>query len=167
MEPRPSTLHPKPAVTKRFVASVVREDPVPAHPVDSPGTIGDFWRDVIARQPDYEPDKESLVIILLTARLHPFAWHRVSLGTVNETTAHPREILRPIIIGAAHGFVLVHNHPGGVASPSEADRSLTQRVRDAAQLMQVRFVDHVIVVDPDRRVPGREPHFSFREAGVV
>ena len=167
MELRPSTLRPKPAVTKRFVASVVREDPVPAHALDAPAAVGDFWRNVISKQPDYEPDKESLVVILLTSRLQPFAWNRVSLGTVNEAVAHPREILRPAIIGAAHGFILAHNHPSGDPSPSQADRSLTTRVRDAAELMQIRLVDHVVFTEPGRAIPGREAHFSFRESGMI
>ena len=140
---------------------------MPATPLDAPDAALAFWREVIARQPDHEPDKESLSVILLTIRLRPFAWHRVSVGTLGETTAHPREILRPVIIGAAGGFLLVHNHPGGDPSPSKADRELTGRIRKAAELLQLRFVDHVIVTDADRLVPGCAPCFSFREAGLA
>ena len=167
MEPRPPTLRPKTSVTKRFVTSVVREDPLPAGPLDTPEAVATFWREVVAAQPDHEPDKESLVVVLLTARLHPFAWHRVSLGTVNETVAHPREILRPAIVAAAHGFILVHNHPSGDPAPSRADRELTARVRDASALLQLRLVDHVVVTEPERAIPGREPWFSFRQAGIL
>lgn len=91
---------PKPAVTRRLITCVVREDPLPVAAFDHPQSIRDFWLAVVAAQPDHEPDKESLVVILVTARLRPFAWHRVSLGTVNATSAHPREILRPVITGA-------------------------------------------------------------------
>ena len=166
---RPRTsLRPKTAVTKRFVASVVRDDTVPSTPLDDPDKILGFWREVIARQTDYEPDKETLAVILLTARLRPFAWHRVSVGTLNETTAHPREILRPVLIGAAHSFALVHNHPSGNPSPSMADSALTKRIDDAATLMQVRLVDHVIVTDPTQQAgDGSEPWFSFKESGLI
>jgi len=167
MSERPASLRPKSSVTRRFVASVVREDPVPATPLDAPDAALAFWREVIARQPDHEPDKESLSVILLTIRLRPFAWHRVSVGTLGETTAHPREILRPVIIGAAGGFLLVHNHPSGDPRPSKADRELTGRIRKAAELLQLRFVDHVIVTDAHRLVPGCAPCFSFQEAGLV
>ena len=162
---RPENLRPKSALTRRFVASVVREDPVPSSPLDAPDAVLAFWREVIARQPDHEPDKESLAVILLTVRLRPFAWHRVSVGTLGETTAHPREVLRPVLIGAAGGFLLVHNHPSGETTPSKSDRELTERMTKAAELLQIRFIDHVIVTDAERMVPGCPPCFSFREAG--
>jgi len=167
MRERPANLRPKSAVTRRFVASVVREDAIPTGPLDAPEQALAFWREVIARQPDHEPDKESLAVILLTARLRPFAWHRVSVGTIQETTAHPREILRPAIIGAAHGFLLVHNHPSGDPTPSRADRDLTQRTAKAAELLQLSLVDHVIVIDAHLLAAGCEPCFSFREAGFL
>jgi hypothetical protein len=66
---------------------VVCEDPVPTGPLDALDEALRFWREVIARQPDHEPDKESLAVILLTARLRPFAWHRVSVGSIQETVA--------------------------------------------------------------------------------
>ena len=131
---------------------------------DTPEKLRDFWRTIIAEQPDYEPDKESVVVVLLNTRLRPYAWNRVSLGTVNESTAHPREILRPVICGGAYGFVLMHNHPSGDPSPSRSDESTTRRVVEAANIMQVRFVDHVIVGEP---LPGRADYYSFREAGLI
>jgi len=107
---------------------------------------------------------ESLRVLLLDTRLRHAGWIEISKGSVNETVAHPRDILRPVIVRAAYGFVLVHNHPSGDPSPSSADRELTRRVRDAAALMQLRFVDHLIV---GRHAPGRHPWFSFREAGEL
>jgi DNA repair protein RadC len=107
---------------------------------------------------------ESLRVLLLDTRLRHAGWHEVSRGTVNETVAHPREILRPVLLRAAYGFVLVHNHPSGDPSPSHADRELTRRVRDAAALMQIRFLDHLIIGKP---APSRPPWFSFREAGEL
>lgn len=168
MPQRPFNLRPKPAVTRRFIASVVREDTVPTTPLDAPAEMLGFWRGVIAGQPDHEPDKEALAVILLTSRLIPFAWHRVSVGTLDETTAHPREILRPVIIGAAYGFAMVHNHPSGDPTPSPADVELTRSIQQAADLMRLRFVDHVIVTDADRATGRtREPFFSFKEAALI
>ena len=59
--------------------------------------------------------------------------------------AAPREIFRPAIIHSAFAFVLVHNHPSGAIKPSEADLQLTKRVAAAAQILQINFLDHVIV----------------------
>ena len=82
----------------------------------------------------------------------------IARGTVNESLARPREIFRPAIIHSAYAFVLVHNHPSGAAKPSEADLRITKRVVAAAQILQINFLDHVIV--------GRG-FFSFQEAGLL
>ena len=152
--------------TARFIpVSVLREDPNPVGILDSPEQTLQYWRQVIAAQPDYEPDKEQLVAILLNTRLRPFAWHRVSTGSLNETIGHPRDILRPVIVGAAWGFLLAHNHPSGEPTPSRADRDLTARLSAAADLLQIRLVDHIITTDPDRE--SNAPYFSFQEAGIL
>ncbi|MGA0846913.1 MAG: JAB domain-containing protein, partial [Luteolibacter sp.] len=57
-----------------------------------------------------------------------------------------------------------HNHPSGEPTPSEADRALTRRIREAADLMQIHLLDHVIV---GRKRPGAPPYFSFKEHGLL
>lgn len=155
------------AVTARIVcANIVSEQSLPynLHSMDTPEKCHDVWQTVVAAAPDHEHEKESLVVFLLDTRLRPYAWHRVSLGTVSETSAHPREILRPVIAGNAYGFVLMHNHPSGDPSPSRADELITRRLVDAAELMQIRLIDHTIIGKP---APGRIPYYSFREAGMI
>ena len=109
-------------------------------------------------------ERESLRAILLDTKHHLIRIEEISLGSLNETTAHPREILRPAIIHAAFAFVLVHNHPSGDPEPSDADRRMTRKIIEAATLLQIRFADHVIIGAP--RV-GRLPYFSFAEAGMM
>ena len=75
-----------------------------------------------------------------------------------------QEILRPVITRGAYGFILIHNHPSGDPSPSRADELITRRIVEAAKLMQVCFLDHVIIGRPS---PGRAAYYSFREAGLV
>lgn len=108
--------------------------------------------------------KESLRVVLVDAKLRLMRVEEVSLGSLNECLAHPRDILRPAISHNAYGFILVHNHPSGDPSPSEADRRLTMRISEAARLMQLTLMDHMIVGAPG---PGRLPYFSFREAGII
>lgn len=105
---------------------------------------------------------EQVMVASLDCRLRPMSTHMISIGSVNESIAHPRDILRPVIARGAHGFVLVHNHPSGDPSPSRADHEVTRRVHNAAELMQLRFVDHVIIGRADS---GRQPWYSFRESG--
>lgn len=108
--------------------------------------------------------KESLRIVMLDAKLRHHRTEEVSLGTLNECLAHPRDIFRPVISHGAYAFILVHNHPSGDPSPSDADRRLTNRLLEGARLMQLNFFDHIIVGVPGE---GRMPYFSFRETGVI
>lgn len=108
--------------------------------------------------------KESLRVILLDTRYHLLRIEEVSLGSVNESIAHPREIFRPAMIAAAYAVIVVHNHPSGDPSPSQADHSLTRRLADAAELLQIKLLDHIIIGAP---AEGRLPYFSFKEAGVL
>lgn len=108
--------------------------------------------------------QEQVVVAVVDTRLRHIGTTVVSIGTVNESNAHPREILRPVITRGAHGFVLIHNHPSGDPSPSRADEVVTRRLVEASSLMQVCFLDHVIIGKPS---PGKSPYFSFREAGLV
>jgi DNA repair protein RadC len=78
--------------------------------------------------------------------------------------AHPREIFRPAISHSAYALVVVHNHPSGDVSPSEADTRLTRRIAEAAKILQIQLLDHVIVGQP---LADRQGYFSFKEAGVI
>ena len=108
--------------------------------------------------------QESLRVVLLDSKLRLLRVEQVSLGSLNECLAHPREILRPAVLHNAFAFVLVHNHPSGDPSPSDADRRVTIRISEAAKMLQVQFFDHVILGSP---AENRAAYFSFREAGVI
>ncbi len=109
-------------------------------------------------------DRERLYVLLVNTR-HQLIWTElVSVGSLNESIAHPREILRPALIHSAYGFVLAHNHPSGDPSPSTADKRLTRRIQEAADLLQLRLVDHIIIGAPEE---GRAPYFSFKENGLL
>lgn len=107
---------------------------------------------------------ERLLVALLDSRLRHIGTVEVSVGTLTETAGHPREVLRPVITRGAYGFVLVHNHPSGDPGPSHSDERFTRRLAEAAELLELRFLDHLIVGRPD---DGRSPYYSFREAGIV
>jgi DNA repair protein RadC len=102
--------------------------------------------------------QEVVRVVLLDAQNRCVTKVDISKGTVNESLAAPREIFRPAIIHSAYAFVLVHNHPSGQTSPSEADLQLTKRVAAAAQILQIHFLDHVIV---------GQSFFSFQEAEIM
>jgi len=107
---------------------------------------------------------ETVRILLLNTKLNLTHDEVIFQGSVNESTAHPREILRPAIVHRAHAFILAHNHPSGDPAPSTADRRFTQRLKEAAQLLMINFADHIIIGAPR---DGAQPYFSFREAGLL
>lgn len=132
--------------------------------LDSPQAVVNFWHTVVAKRPDHEADKECLVSVVVNAKMRPIGYHLIALGSLNECIAHPREILRPAIVMAAYAFILAHNHPSGDPAPSQADHRLTRRIHEAAELLQIRLLDHVIIGD---EAGGRDASYSFREAGVL
>ena len=109
-------------------------------------------------------NRESLRIVLLDTRYHLLRIEEISLGSLNESIAHPREIFRPAIIHSAYAIIVAHNHPSGDPTPSEADHRLTRRLAEAAQLLQIQLCDHVIIGSP---AENRTPYFSFKESGVL
>jgi len=107
---------------------------------------------------------ETLRVILLDTKLRLMRVEAISIGTLSETSAHPREVFRPAILHAAYGIVLVHNHPSGDPTPSDADRRFTTRLNEVGKLLQITLVDHVIIGSAEG---GRAPWFSFRSVGLV
>jgi DNA repair protein RadC len=108
--------------------------------------------------------KESLRVVLLDTRYQLIRVEEISLGSINESIAHPRDVLRPALVSSAYALVIVHNHPSGDASPSQTDHSLTRRLAEAAELLQIKLLDHIIIGAATETAPG---YFSFKEAGVL
>ena len=108
--------------------------------------------------------KESLRVILLDTRYHLIRIEEVSIGSVNESIAHPRDVFRPAVVSSAYAVIVVHNHPSGDPSPSQTDHSLTRRLAEAAELLQIKLLDHIIIGAPSEQGAG---YFSFKEAGVL
>ena len=119
--------------------------------VDTPDLAAAAWWNQVTTSPWFDPEKEHLIVFVLTTRLVLKGWNVVSIGSVNETLFHPREVLRPVLVAAGSAFVLLHNHPSGDPSPSQADQAVTRRLVEAARLMQLQFLDHVIVGSKGRQ----------------
>lgn len=127
---------------------------------DNPYALRNFWSRNVARAPWFDPQKEHVITVIFDTQFRAVAFSLVSVGSLNEALAHPREVLRPVIDHAGHAFAVMHNHPSGVPAPSTADHGMTHRLIESAELLQLRFLDHVIVG------AGRD-YFSFREVGII
>jgi DNA repair protein RadC len=82
---------------------------------------------------------------------------RIRRGTIDGASVHPREVVKAALIHNAAAVILAHNHPSGVAEPSHADELITNRLRDALALIDVRILDHLITSrrrDPELRGKG-------------
>src|SRR6202048_4663982 len=108
--------------------------------------------------------QEVVRVVLLDGQNRCITRVDIARGTVNESLAAPREIFRPAIIHSAFAFVLVHNHPSGDPSPSQADVQLTKGIVAGARILQINFLDHLIV---GQAIAGRPGYFSFQEAGLL
>lgn len=103
--------------------------------------------------------KEHLVGLYLDAQNRLVRQETISIGSLNTTRTHPREILHPAVATLALGFILVHNHPSGCLDPSAEDIEFTQAIRRAGELMGIELYDHIIVA--------RGGYTSLRERGVM
>ena len=108
---------------------------------------------------------EEVHVLLLNTRLSLLRRERIFQGSLTESVAHPREILRKVLLYSAHSFIIVHNHPSGDPAPSSSDRDFTRHLRECAEVMSLKFMDHIIIGHPAMHRP--RPYFSFREAGLI
>jgi len=121
-----------------------------------------LWSSTIAKHDVYDPLKEHLVVFALNTKLDVTDWHLVSIGTANETLCSVINVLRPLIVAGATGFILMHNHPSGSTAPSPADKRVTNELKEAASLLQLKFHDHVIIDSRDH-----QNIYSFRQHGAL
>ncbi len=104
-------------------------------------------------------DREVILAIALDARHNVNATSMVHIGTANESVADTADILRIAIYSSSRNLLIAHNHPSGDPSPSAEDKALTKRLKEAAALLNINLLDHIII--------GNERHFSFADEGQL
>jgi DNA repair protein RadC len=104
-------------------------------------------------------DREHFRVILLDSKNSVIGVETVSIGTVNASLVHPREVLKPALEKSATCMILVHNHPTGNVSPSREDILLTRRFEKCGRILGIEVVDHIIIGD------GR--YTSMKEGGYI
>ena len=98
-----------------------------------------------ARLRDYP--YEVFAVLFLDNRHRVLAYEELFRGTIDGASVHPREVVRHALQHNAAAVILSHNHPSGVAEPSQADQHITERLRSALQLIDVRVLDHIVIGD--------------------
>ncbi len=104
-------------------------------------------------------DKETFIVLHLNSKNKIIKEEIVSIGTINKTVVHPREIFKSAIKENANSIILVHNHPSGDPEPSEEDIFITEKLFEAGELLLIKILDHVII--------GTNKWYSFKESKLI
>ncbi|WP_386697611.1 DNA repair protein RadC [Lonepinella sp. MS14436] len=100
-------------------------------------------------------EREVFLVLFLDNQHRLIKQEDMFLGSVNSASVHPREIIKTALYCNAVALILAHNHPSGLANPSESDKLITKKIKQAAELMDIRVLDHFII--------GKGCYFSFAE----
>lgn len=103
--------------------------------------------------------KEYFIVFYLDVQNQLIQKETISIGTLNASIVHPREVYEPAIRYLAAQIIISHNHPSGVCRPSSDDLELTQKIKKAGEILGIELADHVIVT--------KEMYFSFREKKIL
>jgi len=137
-------------LARRSLAQQLSERPV----FDSPQRVKDYLRLQLGHL-----NHEVFAVLFLDAQNHLIQLEEMFRGTLTQTSVYPREVVKRALDLHASAVILAHNHPSGVAEPSRADEFLTQALKSALQLIDVRVLDHLVVGQPDV--------VSFAERGLL
>ena len=103
--------------------------------------------------------KEIFKVVLLNTKNEIITDVDISMGTLNSSLVHPREVFREAIIRSSNKIILLHNHPSGNAEPSKEDKSVTNRLKECGELIGIEVIDHIII--------GDGIYFSFKENMLI
>ena len=144
---------------KEYKVVALRECPLPEDMqlCDTPARAADYWNSHVTTTPHFDPERECFVVLMLNTRRRIKGHQFLSIGTLDTLLVAPRDVFRIACIMAASAVILMHNHPSGDPTPSEADIKVTRDLIRAGQLLKIEVLDHVIV--------GANRHCSLRESG--
>ena len=131
----------KPYLQLKVRVQLVRDSPVsPMIKVECPDDIFNLLKDEVTKW-----DRERFLSIMLNSRNFIIGIETVSIGTLNSTVIHPREVFKSAILSNASAIILVHNHPSEDPSPSEEDKKITEQLKSAAKILDISLIDHIII----------------------
>lgn len=137
-------------IARRSLAARLQQTPV----FDSPQAVKDYLQLQLASKPH-----EVFAVLFLDTQHRLLAFEELFRGTLNQASVYPREVVKRALAINAAAAILAHNHPSGVAEPSRADEALTQALKAALALVDVRVLDHFVVA--------RGSVVSFAERGLL
>ncbi|OOF60289.1 hypothetical protein BKL49_00740 [Rodentibacter myodis] len=133
-------------MTKRYLKQAMFNSQV----FSDPETVKLYLRTELQHE-----EREIFMVLFLDNQHRLLKKERLFLGTINVSSVYPREIIKEALYCNAAALILAHNHPSGVAEPSDSDHIVTQKICESAELMEIRILDHFIV--------GKTDCYSFAE----
>lgn len=106
-----------------------------------------------------DADREIFMVIYLNTKNEPTAIHTVSVGTLNTSLVHPREVFKAAVMVNAASLILAHNHPSGDSEASREDIDITRKLAEAGNILGIQVIDHIIV--------GSGGYRSLKDAGML
>ena len=104
-------------------------------------------------------DREKFICLHLNSKNRIISYEVVSIGTINMSVVHPREVFKGAILSNATCIICLHNHPSGDPTPSEEDIGITERLNKAGNIIGIKVLDHIII--------SKESSFSFSESRLI
>ncbi|MGI9311012.1 MAG: RadC family protein [bacterium] len=123
---------------KRYLSEKLHKD----GPLTSPKQAAEFLTHQLRDQP-----REVFAVVYLDNRHYVLHYNELFRGTLNGAAVHPREVVKSALQHNAAAVILAHNHPSGIAEPSQADATLTIKLKEALSLVEVRLLDHLVIGD--------------------
>lgn len=113
--------------------------------LNSPETAVEFMEEYYKEY--FAEDKEAFSVLLLNTKNKVIGIKTVSVGNLDTSIVHPREVFKTAILNSAKSIMIFHNHPSGDTSPSKEDIAITKRLVDAGNLLDIKVLDHIILGD--------------------
>jgi DNA repair protein RadC len=135
----------RPYTPHEFKVLCIRECEPMTELLAEPDQVAQYWRQNIPKADWYDPMKEALVVLVLNTRKRIIGHNLVALGSLDTCPVVPLFVFRPVLAVAGSSVILIHNHPSGDPTPSEADIKVTRDLIRAGQLLKIEVVDHVVI----------------------
>jgi len=127
--------------------------------INDPASVAGILQSILKTESSVDRDKEHFWVLGLSTRNVVRYVDLTSLGILNASLVHPREVFRLAVMQGIANIILGHNHPSGSIEPSEEDLRITRRLVEAGKILGVEVLDHVIIADDN--------HLSFKATGLI
>jgi len=133
---------------------VAIHEPKPTDALKTPSAVFNIANELIGQE-----GREVFLVYFLDAANHIKAFTKAFTGTIDQAVIYPREVLRYCILADCSRIIVCHNHPSGVARPSEHDIAITKKLQEACGAVDIEMLDHIVIGDGQ--------YYSFREHGLI